>query len=83
VIPATCVRGLPFRTFVAVRAMAAVPGIRPHAEADIGDPLRHELHVRALAAPDQCLPATTPDSNDSTAPSLAIVNDRPMSPGIC
>jgi len=27
--------------------------------------------------------ATTADSNDSTAPSSAIVNAAPMSPGIC
>ena len=45
---------------------------------DVGDALRHQLHVRPMPPP--IMPsATTADSSDSTAPSSAMVNAGPTS----
>ena len=54
-MPATGVRP-PFLTFVAVRAMAPVAGMPPNSgDDDVGDALRDQLHVRAVAPADHAV----------------------------
>ncbi len=80
VMPATGVRP-PFRTFVAVRAIAPVAGIPPNrGEAMFATPCATSSMFERCRPP--IMPsATTADSSDSMAPSRAIVKAGPMRPG--
>ena len=82
VMPATGVRP-PFFTLVAVRAIAPVAGIPPNrGDAMLATPWATSSMLERWRPP--IIPsATTAESSDSTAPSRAMVNAAPMSPGIC
>src|SRR2546430_2188925 len=81
VIPAMGVRP-PFRTLVAVRAMAPVAGIPPNSgDAMLAIPCATSSMFERWRPP--IIPsATTAERSDSTAPSNAIVNAAPINPGI-
>ena len=81
-MPATGVRP-PFFTLVAVRAIAPVAGMPPNS----GDAM-FATPCATSSMFERCRPpimpsATTADSSDSTAPSIAIVNAGPTSAVTC